>query len=297
MKNETENKFIFSRVGSEGMTIKNGILNFNKMADFQIELKKIKDMNNEELDSYNNETNFISLYKQYQLMDINAENNISESASEAQEALKIANIQDDYFASLVNKDGLIICENIIYKYSGAYIQFKTLAPSENTNDINWNDVPQNPLSTYNYGNQYYASFTPNSHFFDKDNLGVFWAKSNNKTVRATHTVWCSNWILYSGLGSKVKMERHSFFGWINISHTNATNTLNSPIRQYGQYIPTSWIYSTTSGTTTTGGLNVNQVIRATSYGTGFILQHRVGAFVSNVSISRNGQTLSTSWTN
>jgi len=289
------------------------IANFATQEAFNIQMDQLKSMDDNGLNDYNmNQTNYTSLYRQYQIMDQNAEEETGVSASYAQEAGTIVNIQDDYFASLVNKDGFLICANVIYKYSPEFYQSVALVDGSNIEDIDWNSQEQLSYKTYNYGNKNYASFSPNSRFHYQDNSSKDWNKSNNRKVRAVHTVWCSYYGVYSSIGAKVKMEKDSsVLGWINIEHSSACNVISSPIRKLkfqsqggfdsqGNAAPGgtwTWQYSSISDTKNTTNKNVNQIVKEGSPVIGTKTQHEVNAFVSTISVTRGGQTKSSTWTN
>jgi hypothetical protein len=287
------------RSGVDGTSIQHGIMVFSTVENFQSKITELTEMRNEELDAYNSSSDeFISLYRKYQLMDNNAEAGISESASSAIERRAIADIPDSYFASLVNADGIIIVDGTIYQYLNTD-DFRTV-PADNLRpdgSINWAGAKLFKTSS-NYGNPNWASFPPVSHFFNNASNGLAWPKSNNRPVRAVHTKWCSWYGIYVSMGSKIKMEKKTIvLGWVNINHSSASL---APIESnYRIWVNTNgaYTYLSASHNKYTSNQNVNEKVLdwyVAAMVTGPI-QHQVGTFKSNASISYGGYSLNDNW--
>jgi hypothetical protein len=287
------------RSADDGISIQHGIMVFNTVGTFQTKINELMEMNGEELNTYNSNTDeFTSLYRKYQLMDRDAEADISESASSAIERRAIADIPDSYFASLVNADGIIIVDGTIYQYLNTD-DFRTV-PADNlrpNGSINWTGAKLFKTSG-NYGNPAWASFPPVSRFFNNASNGLSWPTSNNRPVRAVHTKWCSWYGIYVSLGSKIKMEKKTkFLGWVNIQHSSASLApVESNYRIWVNNIM-AYTYLSASHNQYTSNQNVNEKILdwyVSIMITGPI-QHQVGTFKSNASISYGGYSLNDLW--
>ncbi len=286
-----------------GLKIEEGIMVFSSIEALDVKVQELHSMTSEELDLYNQSySNFTSLYRQYQILDKQADADNGISADSTINARLIADIPDNIFASIVNKDGLLIVADSIYYYSSeGYQVTDTINYSNNTN-FDWGALAKKGFGQGNNGNPEWASFPPISHFFHTYNNANSWPKHNGRDVRAIHTKWCSWFGVYGSAGAKIKLEKNSrFAGWINIEHSSASNTTSSNFRYYrmfsgGGNIYWYWDYFTKSLSNNTSSKNVNEIVL--TYKTSLIagmLQHQVGNFINTVSITRNGCTLTTTW--
>ena len=294
-----------SRGNTSGILITKGVVVFSTLEHFNLKMQELKEMNESQLDNYNQSNiNFISLYKQYQIMDELAENGISSSAQEAIDLKLIPHIPDNYFASVVNKNGLLAVEQTIYKYGSDGFQTAPISNLQNIESYNWSSQTILPYAKKlgNSGDQQWASFPPVSKFFEKYNGSNDWPKSNGRPVRAIHTKWCSWFGVYSSAGSKIKMEKKSLLaGWVNIDHSSASNNSSSKFRYFTQFSSSSgsywdWDYFINSENKITSNQHVNQIVL--TYKPSLIavpLQHQVNNFISTVSITYGGKTLNDTW--
>ncbi len=291
------------RVINSGLKIENGIMMFSSIDALDAKIKELHSMSVDELDHYNQSFyDFTSLYRQYQILDAQADAENGISADSTINARLIVDIPDNVFASVVSKDGLLILSDSIYYYSsGGYQVTDTINYGKNTN-FNWNAIAKKGFGQNNNGNPEWASFPPISHFFHTYNNVNTWPKHNGRDVRAIHTKWCSWFGVYGSAGAKIKLEKDSKYGgWINIEHANASNTTSSNFRYFTMFSGGGntwwdWSYYNKSDSKNTSSKNVNEIVL--TYKASLIagpLQHQVGNFVNTVSITRQGCTLTTTW--
>jgi hypothetical protein len=287
------------RMVNNGISVENGIMIFSKIEDVKTQIDELANLSGEELDAYNKaQSDFTSLYRQYQIMDEAADKDLAISADSAIATKQITDIPDDLLASIVNKDGIVVVGDSVYQFLAD--QYRTTAKTNLNDDgsVDWSNGIHVYAMNSNYGDQNWASFNPESRFLYEDNNNNTWPKSNNKRVRALHTTWCSYYGFYSSIGAKVKMERHGTFGWINIPHDVATfNDLHAYFRswEFTYYVP----YTRSYINHTTYNQNVHQKTLYYFWGVPMAIsgpiQHKVNEFVSKVTITFKGATKADTW--
>jgi hypothetical protein len=291
------------RVINSGLKIENGIMVFSSIDALDAKVQELHSMTSDELNLYNQSySDFTSLYRQYQILDEQADAENGISADSTINARLIVDIPDNVFASIVSKDGLLIVADSIYYYSsGGYQVTDTINHGKNTN-FNWSIIAKKGFGQGNNGNPEWAAFPPISKFFHTYNGSNSWPKHNGRNVRAIHTKWCSWFGVYGSAGAKIKLEKDSKYGgWINIEHANASNSTSSNFRYFTMFSGGgnqwwAWDYFTKNDNKNTSSKNVNEIVL--TYKVSLIagpLQHQVGNFVNTVSITRQGCTLTTTW--
>lgn len=290
-------------------TIRNGTLVFENGESLQEFINKVKKMSEDEFKSWNLEnTKFTSLYRQYQIMDQNAENEIGISADSAINAKQIAWIPDDLFASAVSDKGFLAVGDSLYKYESDGFKVAPIEAIEDLDSYPFESLDNHsytPMLPVNMGNQNWASFPPKSRFFNYDDNNNAWPKHKNRPIRATHTTWCSWFGVYTSAGARIKMEKKTkLLGWINWQHSSAHISCNSPIRYWSMWAGPffSWDYYFDGDIQSTSNQNVCGVIFSIRTPVSNLptlyagpLQHAVNGFESIATISYGGKSKSDTW--